>query len=147
MECSPERATVVYRSKDGKEKKTYDNLEWLAAMDCNGFYSQLPALEEEDTSQLPPPHWECRIAPAGTIGLPLVAPVCLDSGGSTPFSSPFVTALCRGTRLGLAFVSLAPGMHNISHVLFNDTPLRPSESVSVRNKLLVFDVGKPGREP
>jgi len=35
MDCSPEQATVVYRSKDGKEKKTYDALEWLAAMACH----------------------------------------------------------------------------------------------------------------
>ena len=32
MDYSPDEATVVYRSKDGKEKKTYDALEWLAAM-------------------------------------------------------------------------------------------------------------------
>ncbi len=32
---SPEQATVVYRSKDGKEKKTYDALEWLATMACH----------------------------------------------------------------------------------------------------------------
>lgn len=31
MEYRPEEAKVVYRSKDGKEKKTYDALEWLAA--------------------------------------------------------------------------------------------------------------------
>ena len=35
MEYSPEQATVVYRSKDGKDKKTYDALEWLAAMACH----------------------------------------------------------------------------------------------------------------
>ena len=35
MHYSPEQATVVYRSKDGKEKKTYDALEWLAAMACH----------------------------------------------------------------------------------------------------------------
>ena len=35
MDYSPEQATVVYRSKDGKEKKTYDALEWLAAMACH----------------------------------------------------------------------------------------------------------------
>jgi hypothetical protein len=32
MDYSPEQATVVYRSKDGKDKKTYDALDWLAAM-------------------------------------------------------------------------------------------------------------------
>jgi len=32
MDYSPDDATVVYRSKDGKEKKTYDALDWLAAM-------------------------------------------------------------------------------------------------------------------
>ena len=32
MDYSPHEAAVVYRSKDGKEKKTYDALEWLAAM-------------------------------------------------------------------------------------------------------------------
>ena len=38
MDCSPEQATVVYRSNDGKEKKTYDALEWLAAfaLPCPG---------------------------------------------------------------------------------------------------------------
>jgi hypothetical protein len=38
MDCSPEQATVVYRSKDGKEKKTYDALEWLVAfaLPCPG---------------------------------------------------------------------------------------------------------------
>jgi len=35
MEYSPEQATVVYRSKDGKDRKTYDALEWLAAMACH----------------------------------------------------------------------------------------------------------------
>ncbi len=35
MGYSPHEATVVYRSKDGKEKKTYDALEWLAAMACH----------------------------------------------------------------------------------------------------------------
>jgi len=35
MDYSPEQATVLYRSKDGKEKKTYDALEWLAAMACH----------------------------------------------------------------------------------------------------------------
>jgi len=35
MDYSPEQATVHYRSKDGKEKKTYDALEWLAAMACH----------------------------------------------------------------------------------------------------------------
>jgi hypothetical protein len=35
MDYSPEQATVVYRSKDGKERKTYDALEWLAAMACH----------------------------------------------------------------------------------------------------------------
>jgi len=35
MEYSPEQAAVVYRSKDGKDKKTYDALEWLAAMACH----------------------------------------------------------------------------------------------------------------
>jgi hypothetical protein len=32
MDYSPHEAAVVYRSKDGKEKKTYDVLEWLAAV-------------------------------------------------------------------------------------------------------------------
>jgi len=35
MDYSPEQATVLYRSKDGKEEKTYDALEWLAAMACH----------------------------------------------------------------------------------------------------------------
>jgi hypothetical protein len=35
MEYSPEQATVPYRSKDGREKKTYDALEWLVAMACH----------------------------------------------------------------------------------------------------------------
>jgi len=35
MEYSPHEATVLYRSKDGKDKKTYDALEWLAAMACH----------------------------------------------------------------------------------------------------------------
>ena len=35
LDYSPEQATVVYRSKDGKEKKTCDALEWLAAMACH----------------------------------------------------------------------------------------------------------------
>ena len=35
MDYSPHEAAVVYRSKDGKEKKTYDALEWLAAMACH----------------------------------------------------------------------------------------------------------------
>jgi hypothetical protein len=32
MEYLPEKAQVLYHSKDGKEQKTYDALEWLAAM-------------------------------------------------------------------------------------------------------------------
>ena len=38
MDYSPGQATVVYASKDGKEKKTYDALEWLAAfaLPCPG---------------------------------------------------------------------------------------------------------------
>ena len=32
MEYSADEATVVYWSKDGNEKKTYDALEWLAAV-------------------------------------------------------------------------------------------------------------------
>ena len=32
MDYLPEEATVIYRSKDGKDKKTYDALEWIAAM-------------------------------------------------------------------------------------------------------------------
>jgi len=32
MEYLPEEAMVIYRSKDGKDKKTYDALEWIAAM-------------------------------------------------------------------------------------------------------------------
>jgi hypothetical protein len=32
MEYMPEEAAVVYHSKDGKEQKTYDALEWIAAM-------------------------------------------------------------------------------------------------------------------
>ena len=32
---SPEQARVTYHSKDGKEQKTYDALEWLAAMACH----------------------------------------------------------------------------------------------------------------
>ena len=35
MDYCPHEAAVVYRSKDGKEKKTYDALEWLAAMSCH----------------------------------------------------------------------------------------------------------------
>ena len=38
MEYSPEQARVTYHSKDGKEQKTYDALEWLAAfgLPCPG---------------------------------------------------------------------------------------------------------------
>jgi len=32
MEYLPQEAKVLYQSKDGKEKKTYSALEWLAAM-------------------------------------------------------------------------------------------------------------------
>jgi hypothetical protein len=32
MDYLPEQATVIYHSKDGKEKKTYEALEWIAAM-------------------------------------------------------------------------------------------------------------------
>jgi hypothetical protein len=32
MPYIPEEANVVYRSKDGKNEKTFDALEWLAAM-------------------------------------------------------------------------------------------------------------------
>ena len=35
MDYSPELATVVYHSKDGKKKNTYDALKWLAAMACH----------------------------------------------------------------------------------------------------------------
>jgi len=35
MDYSPHEATVVYRAKDGQEKKAYDALEWLAAMPCH----------------------------------------------------------------------------------------------------------------
>ena len=35
MDYSPKQATVLYRSIDGKEEKTYDALEWLAAMACH----------------------------------------------------------------------------------------------------------------
>ncbi len=35
MQYSPHEATVLYRSKDGRGKKTYDALEWLAAMACH----------------------------------------------------------------------------------------------------------------
>ena len=35
MNYCPEEASVLYRSKDGKEKRTYDALEWLAAMACH----------------------------------------------------------------------------------------------------------------
>jgi len=31
MTYIPEEATVIYKSKDGKEKKIFDALEWLAA--------------------------------------------------------------------------------------------------------------------
>jgi len=30
----PEEAKVIYKSKDGKEEKVFDALEWLAAMCC-----------------------------------------------------------------------------------------------------------------
>jgi hypothetical protein len=38
MEYLPEQATVVHHSKDCKEQKTYDALEWLAAfgLSCPG---------------------------------------------------------------------------------------------------------------
>jgi hypothetical protein len=32
MEYLTDQAQVAYHSKDGKEKKTYDALEWMAAM-------------------------------------------------------------------------------------------------------------------
>jgi len=32
MECRPEEAKVTYWSRERKEKKSYDALEWLAAM-------------------------------------------------------------------------------------------------------------------
>jgi len=32
MTYIPEESMVVYRSKDGKEEKVFDALEWLAAM-------------------------------------------------------------------------------------------------------------------
>ena len=32
MKCLTDQAKVAYRSKDGRKKKTYDALEWLAAM-------------------------------------------------------------------------------------------------------------------
>jgi len=35
MDYSPEQARVTYHSKDGKEQKIYDALEWLAAMACH----------------------------------------------------------------------------------------------------------------
>jgi hypothetical protein len=45
MEYIPEEAAVVYHSKDGKEKKTYDALEWLAAMGSKS--SQLSAISSQ----------------------------------------------------------------------------------------------------
>jgi len=51
MDYSPEQATVVYRSKDGKEKKTYDALEWLAA-----FALPCPGKEKADN----PLRWRLR---------------------------------------------------------------------------------------
>jgi len=41
MTYIPEESTVSYQSKDGKEEKVFDALEWLAAM-C----SHPPALPE-----------------------------------------------------------------------------------------------------
>ncbi len=53
MTYIPEEAKVVYQSKDGKEEKIFDVLEWLAAMCCHvpnkgeqmvryvGFYSNV----------------------------------------------------------------------------------------------------------
>ncbi|MEA3360569.1 MAG: hypothetical protein U9R17_14350 [Thermodesulfobacteriota bacterium] len=32
MSYVPEEAKVIYQSKDGKEEKTFEALEWLAAM-------------------------------------------------------------------------------------------------------------------
>jgi hypothetical protein len=32
MDYVPGQTAVIYHSKDGKEKKTYDALEWIAAM-------------------------------------------------------------------------------------------------------------------
>jgi hypothetical protein len=45
MEYLPEQATVVYHSKDRKEQKTYDALEWLAA-----FGLSCPGKRETDDS-------------------------------------------------------------------------------------------------
>jgi len=34
MTYIPEESKVIYKSKDGKEEKVFDALEWLAAMCC-----------------------------------------------------------------------------------------------------------------
>jgi len=45
MNCGEEELQVLYRSKDGKEEKKFDALEWLAAM-C----SHIPGKGEEMVS-------------------------------------------------------------------------------------------------
>ena len=59
MDYSPEQATVLYRSKDGREEKTYPPWNgWppWPAMSRKG--ESRPSTQEEDSSQLPPAHWE-----------------------------------------------------------------------------------------
>ena len=53
MTYIPEESKIIYQSKDGKEGKVFDSLEWLAAMCCHlpnkgeqmvryvGFYSNV----------------------------------------------------------------------------------------------------------
>lgn len=62
MEYLPEQGKVLHRSKDVKEHKTCDALEWLA-----GMLSPLPLKREQlgkydgqymdDLCQVPPPEW------------------------------------------------------------------------------------------
>jgi len=106
MEYLPDQAKVAYRSKDGKEKKTYDALDWRRATSPNC----LPPTGSVDTA--------CE---AALIRLPLRAPVCPKS--------PFLALPSGSTRdrsagpWSLLFSHAVPHAagHNIWDVFLFDT--------------------------
>ncbi len=81
MEYLPDQARVQYRSKDGKEHKSYDALEWLAAMGTHvpgrgqqsvryyGFLSNASRgkrrKQQQEGEEPLPPSWSRRRRPRG----------------------------------------------------------------------------------
>ena len=78
-------------------------------------YSQLPAAEEEDHSQLPARPLGLLNHPGRRTGLPLRAPVRLDSGGSACFSACSQVGNGQGwvgNGVGPGYVSEVPQKHS-----------------------------------